>query len=163
MIVAYINLETKKYPCYQGDIRLEHPEIGEVFECPATYAPVYEKASPIPTVGYSTMEVNPEFVDGRWQQSWKMRVISDAERKMMAHLEDSPENRRINQLETQIKFGLSAPNRDEWERYAFELDAYKQSWPRSGVIPTPPKTLKMDKDGNVLSNDLSGSTPNVIG
>lgn len=42
----YINLLTLEFPRYEGDIRLDHPEIGEVFVCPETYAPVTVSEEP---------------------------------------------------------------------------------------------------------------------
>ena len=32
-MTAYIKLATREFPLHQGDIRLEHPEIGEEFIC----------------------------------------------------------------------------------------------------------------------------------
>lgn len=42
----YINLLTLEFPRHEGDIRLDHPEIGEEFVCPNTYAPVTVSSEP---------------------------------------------------------------------------------------------------------------------
>ena len=43
---AYIKISNLHYPLYEGDIRIEHPEIGADFVCPSDYAPVYQPDIP---------------------------------------------------------------------------------------------------------------------
>ena len=64
---AYIKLSTLEYPRFQGDIRLEHPEIGVVFVCPDTYAEVYD-----PEIMFVSgeneiiIEGQPVQINGKW-------------------------------------------------------------------------------------------------
>jgi len=77
---AYIKLTTLEYPRYQGDIRLEHPEIGDEFVCPDTYA--YVEDSVIPEFNEALQflfETAPIQVDGVWQQTWFVRDKTEEE------------------------------------------------------------------------------------
>lgn len=70
---AYINIETSKYPFYEGDIRLLYPDMGDVFVCPAEFALV--KSTPIPQHDENTQSVElstPLFIDDEWVQQWKI-------------------------------------------------------------------------------------------
>lgn len=81
---AYIKLSTLEYPRYEGDIRLEHPDIsesqtGDSFPCPNTYAPVVWIDPP----QYSfeqrqyVVEIAPECVSGIWEMRWEVRVMDE--------------------------------------------------------------------------------------
>jgi len=63
---AYIKIATGEYFFYEGDIRLEYPNMGEEFICPPTYAPI--KATPVPTFNdmLEGLVCEPRFVDGEW-------------------------------------------------------------------------------------------------
>ena len=67
---AYIKLSTLEYPRHEGDIRVDHPEIGAEFVCPFTYAPV--EWVDAPQYDLATQRVSegaPELVDGKWRMT----------------------------------------------------------------------------------------------
>jgi hypothetical protein len=66
----YIKLATMEYPRYQGDIRLEHPDIGDVFVCPDTYAHVQDTPEPAVTETQMTVEQFPAQNNGAWERQW---------------------------------------------------------------------------------------------
>jgi hypothetical protein len=82
MIYAYIRLADMAFPLYEGDIRLEHPEIvesqtGDTFPCPSTYAPVIEL--PIPDFNSENQDAtitSAEFIDGQWFTKWEVTTFS---------------------------------------------------------------------------------------
>jgi hypothetical protein len=79
-MTAYIKLSTREFPLYQGDVRLDHPEIGEEFICPDTYAEVAwtEPPSYDPITmrrGYDA----PIKVDNKWFASWLVREATPEE------------------------------------------------------------------------------------
>jgi|TARA_R110000824_G_scaffold63176_1_gene166482 hypothetical protein len=79
-MTAYIKLATREFPLHQGDIRLEHPEIGEEFICPDTYAPV-EWTEP-PEYDPITMRRGydaPIKVANKWLASWFVRAATPEE------------------------------------------------------------------------------------
>ena len=85
MIAYYIKLATFEYPRYQGDIRLEHPEIlesqtGDSFPCPDTYAPVQYVDMP-DALETQTIEAGPPVQDelGNWIASWVVRDLTPEE------------------------------------------------------------------------------------
>jgi len=89
--MIYIKLETLEFPRFQGDIRNEHPEIGEEFVCPGTYAPVVEGS--FPEYDYETQKVihgDPENVDGVWKVDFKIVPLSETELKVRAEKPKSP-------------------------------------------------------------------------
>ena len=74
---AYIKLSTLEYPRYQGDIRLEHPEIGAEFVCPEAYAPVEEVSAP--EFDYATQtpyQLSPVNTNGVWSMAWAVRDLT---------------------------------------------------------------------------------------
>lgn len=72
-MTSYIKISTKEYPKHEGDIRLDHPEIGEQFECPPTYALVSEEPEPLFDCKTQTCkELYPELVDGRWIRRYEI-------------------------------------------------------------------------------------------
>lgn len=68
----YIKLATMEYPRHQGDIRLEHPDIGDEFVCPDTYAHVQDTPEPEVTETQKVVELLPVMVDGVWQRQWSI-------------------------------------------------------------------------------------------
>lgn len=42
----FININTLEFPRHEGDIRLEHPDMGETFVCPPDFAVVTLNAVP---------------------------------------------------------------------------------------------------------------------
>jgi hypothetical protein len=76
----YINSTTLQYPIYQGDIRLEHPEIGEDFVCPSGYSevfsttPVFDEKTEVPYVASPIQDVS-----GVWWQQWAVRPPTQEE------------------------------------------------------------------------------------
>lgn len=87
---AYIKLSTLEYPRYEGDIRLEHPEIREDqtwpdFPCPDTYALVTPVE--IPEFNRKTQcieEQTPIQIDGVWTQQYLVRELNEEELQAIA-------------------------------------------------------------------------------
>jgi hypothetical protein len=73
-MIAYVKISTLEYPRHEGDIRLEHPEIGATFTCPDTYALVakVEKPSFDPKTQL-LYQGDPVFSGGEWRQNWIVR------------------------------------------------------------------------------------------
>ena len=82
---AYIKLLTLEYPRYEGDIRLEYPDIlesqtGESFPCPDTYAPVQFIDAPEFNVDTQiAYELAPVNNDGVWSMVWAVRNLTQEE------------------------------------------------------------------------------------
>jgi hypothetical protein len=76
----YIKLSTLDYPRHQGDIRLEHPEIGDKFICPNTYAEVLETKRP--DIDYKTQTIYenpPSLIDGKWYKNYAIKNYTKEE------------------------------------------------------------------------------------
>ena len=79
----YINLLTLEFPWYEGDIRLNHPEIGEEFVCPNTYAPV--TVSPEPVIDNQHQRTKfgtPYESNGQWVVDLVVVNLTDEEKAM---------------------------------------------------------------------------------
>jgi hypothetical protein len=79
----YINLLTLEFPRYEGDIRLDHPEIGEEFVCPSTYAPV--TVSPEPAIDTQNQKLqfgSPYENNGQWVVDLVVVDLTDEEKAM---------------------------------------------------------------------------------
>jgi hypothetical protein len=79
-MTAYIKLSTGEYPRHEGDIRLDHPDMGNEFMCPSTYDKVDYIQSPDfnGTLQYC-YEAPPVLVDGVWIMEWVVRNKTTAE------------------------------------------------------------------------------------
>ena len=77
----YINLLTLEFPRYEGDIRLDHPEIGEEFVCPSTYAPVTVSSEPaIDSQNQKLQFGTPYESNGQWVVDLIVVNLSDEEK-----------------------------------------------------------------------------------
>jgi hypothetical protein len=67
----YIKLATLEYPRHIGDIWIEHPELEGKFECPETYAPVYNGDIPEfdSNIEY-LIEETPNLINETWYKNW---------------------------------------------------------------------------------------------
>jgi len=100
---AYIKLSTFEYPRYEGDIRLDHPEItedqtGATFPCPDTYALV----TPVqmPECNYEIQcveELPPVQIEGVWTQQFLVRNLTVEELEAIALRLDEMEQRSLQQ------------------------------------------------------------------
>jgi hypothetical protein len=70
--MMFIKLSTGDFPLYEGDIRLENPEMGEQFICPADYAPVEELPQPEIDVTRQNLLYDKPFQQGG---VWKVGFI----------------------------------------------------------------------------------------
>lgn len=101
-----------EYPLYEGDIRLEHPEIredqtGDTFPCPPTYGVVEIPAQPtneLNTYEYYSMDTpvppgHPSNTssNNNWQVVWVKKTMSDGEIERFNLMME--ERRRIRQQE----------------------------------------------------------------
>jgi hypothetical protein len=78
---AYIKLSTLEYPRHQGDIRLEHPEIGDEFVCPNTYAEVlWADAPEINHESQICYEIAPQLKGKQWIMVWEVRDLTEQEK-----------------------------------------------------------------------------------
>ena len=69
-----------EYPRHEGDIRLDHPEIGEVFTCPDTYAEVQFVPPPELTDDSLCCEQTPPILEnGVWKMVWNIRQATPEE------------------------------------------------------------------------------------
>jgi hypothetical protein len=82
---AYINLNSLFYPLYEGDIRLEYPEIlesqtGDSFPIPENYAKVVWVEPPkVDYTLYTCYEGQPENINSQWQMTWLVRELTAEE------------------------------------------------------------------------------------
>jgi|APCry1669189034_1035192.scaffolds.fasta_scaffold29309_2 hypothetical protein len=76
----YIKLSTLDYPRHQGDIRLEHPEIGDEFICPNTYAEVFDPNDFTFDKHLQTVhEEPPSLIDGKWYKNYVIKNYTQQE------------------------------------------------------------------------------------
>jgi hypothetical protein len=102
---AYIKLLTLEYPRYQGDIRLDHPEIGEEFVCPSTYASVQSISSPEFNIETQTSyQLPPVNIDGGWSMVWAVRDLTaeELESRRIAQQQNSTQNTNVSGSEPNV-------------------------------------------------------------
>lgn len=84
--MPFLKLSTMQYPLFEGDVRLEHPEItecqtGDTFPCPEDFVKVKEIEYPQidTTQNQYVIEELPQQIDGVWTQVLKVSVYTDSE------------------------------------------------------------------------------------
>ena len=78
---VYIKLSTLEYPRYQGDIRIEYPNIGDEFICPETYSEVdYISPPEIDIELQYCYEEMPRVLDGKWTMVWGIKDLTEEEK-----------------------------------------------------------------------------------
>jgi len=78
----YINTQTFEYPLYEGDVRLEYTNIGDVFELPSDCIFKRVDIMPLPEIDDSTQILvfnTPVCTDGVWTQEVTIRDLTTEE------------------------------------------------------------------------------------
>ena len=113
--MIFLKLSTMEYPRYEGDIRIEHPEIpddqtGDNFPAVDDYAVVEQ--TPIPTYDPNTQYVTqttPIQVDGTWQSVWEVVDLTADELAAIAAA-NAPPVRPVRKQRPSTNVSGSAPN-----------------------------------------------------
>lgn len=71
-IEAFVKLATLEFPRYEGDIRLEYPDMGDVFVLPDAYAAVYSTEKPVVGPYEAVVYGPPTNIDGQWYTTWSV-------------------------------------------------------------------------------------------
>lgn len=74
---TYINLKTGEFPVHQGDIRLEHPEMGADFVCPAEYALVEETSLPTYDEMTEFLSISVKNINNKWIMVWSIMPLPE--------------------------------------------------------------------------------------
>jgi hypothetical protein len=82
---SYFKISTLSYPLYEGDIRLEYPEIlesqtGDSFPCPEDYQKVED--TPLPNFDFEKQtfyELFPQNINGIWCKNFIVRNLTQEE------------------------------------------------------------------------------------
>ena len=112
--MKYIKLETLEYPRFEGDIRLEYPDIaedqtGDSFPCPDTYAKVNCPDAPAYDDATQTFDTQPPtLVDGIWTVQYVIRDLTQQELADIQAIKDLTA-RRISEMNNTHQSG-SEPN-----------------------------------------------------
>lgn len=118
---------------------------------------------------WDTGAVQYGFVNGIWTDLWPKRLISQEKRQAIeletrqAIMQSIPRIREyaVEQLSTAPEYAKTI-----WQTHIDELDAFVIPDDVSVFDIEPPKhpvLPKVDANGNLLTTELSGSAPNVIG
>lgn len=100
--MQYIKLSTKEFPFHQGDIRLEHPEIGEEFVCPETYALVEVEEVPSFEENECLIQHGPTLENGKWVVRWEVALLPE---------EDYQQYLRSKEEHEKLLKSLTTPNK----------------------------------------------------
>ena len=88
-MTTFIQTETKEYPRYEGDIRLQFPDIpenltGDEFPCPDIYAKVEWTDMPDYNRNlHFAYELPPIQENGIWKMQWAVRELTDEEKEYL--------------------------------------------------------------------------------
>jgi hypothetical protein len=78
---TYINTTTLQYPLFQGDIRLDFPDMGDEFVLPDGYAEIVSTPWPedYDSDLFRVVELAPENVNGVWMQRFDIVAKTETE------------------------------------------------------------------------------------
>lgn len=91
--MSYLKLSTMQYPLYEGDIRLEHPEItedqtGDTFPVPSDYVLVDQEEQPKFDFKKQKLSSNyPIQKDGKWIVTWTIVDLTEDEKQQLDKLD----------------------------------------------------------------------------
>ena len=98
-MIHFINVQTKQYPVYEGQIKYEH-KIDDAltyphYELPSEYALVKVAEEPAHNPDTHTVEpVFPTLINGEWTLGWKLRELTAKEIERVALLKKYVEEGR---------------------------------------------------------------------
>ena len=100
----YLKLSTMEYPRFEGDIRLEHPEIsedqtGDTFSVPADYVLVTMSEMPVLGKDQYLTETMPVQQDGQWVNVW---VVNDMTPEQIAAREEMIKKQQPKRMATDV-------------------------------------------------------------
>lgn len=170
--MSFIRLNDLFYPLYEGDIRIEHPEItdaqtGSTFPCPAGYAKVHDtEPYAINHATHICYQTAPECRDGIWYVTWGVRERTREEKIRFCKEEVTFENHELKKemyiaSQTVVVQGIPEAQRQAWQQFLDDAEAYMNSYPRSGNRPRLPLAAA-DPNRN-SDTSAPGEAPNVIG
>ena len=84
-MTIYLNIETQEYPRHDGDLELLGWKLGEPL--PENWVEVEYVEPPIYQDGETLERLSPAFIDGKWQMSWKVRLLTPDEILAIAEYE----------------------------------------------------------------------------
>jgi hypothetical protein len=167
---TYINLTTREYPVYEGDLRFDFPaiqdhETGDTFPCPQGFARVVQTEPPsFSALTQYIEEGAPVCVDGVWQTTWIIKRQTDRNKLLAIQFENTEENAKI-QRELRIA-ELAIQNETDvsrvalWQEFYDALTTFWNTYPRPEVCPRMPAALFATNANQDLT--APGSAPNVI-
>lgn len=90
--MIYLKLSTMEYPRYEGDIRLEFPDIpieltGESFPTPDEYVIVYVDERPDVSGDQYVAVGDVVNVDGVWRQTWVVKALTDEQKNSISQMQ----------------------------------------------------------------------------
>jgi hypothetical protein len=167
---TYINLTTREYPVYEGDLRFEFPaiqdhETGVSFPFPEGFARVIQTEPPsFSALTQYIEEGTPVCVDGVWQTTWVTKRQTDRNKLLAIQFEATEENQRIRSdlrnAELAIRHETDAARVALWQEFHDALTAFWETYPRPEVCPRMPAALFPPNTEQDLT--APGSAPNVI-
>jgi hypothetical protein len=167
---TYIQISTKQYPCYEGDIRVDHPEIPEGatwpdFPCPSDYAPVHHVDPPIhDRLLHGAYETAPILVNGKWYMTWAVTELTTQQKLEALQSQITQENTRIKMdmdiAKSVVESTPDSAEKDAWVQFHDAITTYWNTYPRPETKPMmpPPPAGSIPRP----SLDVPGGAPNVI-
>lgn len=162
---VYINLTTKEYPVYEGDIRIDHPNIpeditGDAFPCPDGFAKVKWVEPPAyDEIEERLVQLTPKCVNGVWNVRWAVEDHTLEAKIRLNNQAWTPENNEIDMELAACDQSIKTAPEDQrpiWQSHKEALLAYINQYPRVGTRPILPPVLFMPELNN------AGSAPDVI-
>lgn len=162
LFIQIRNGQPYEHPIFADNFRAAFPYI-DTDNLPSEFAR-FER-TPQPEVGVYEVADGPiyEWVGPTVKDVWTVRPMTDAERtvKIQQLVDGVNSTRSFFKALAQEKFQEATNDgaRQAWVDYIGILDAWVPEDIANPQVPMPPR---IDKDGNVLTTNAPGATPDVI-
>jgi hypothetical protein len=163
LFIRIVNGQPFEHPIMGENFRQAFPDI-DTNNLPTSFAKFERIEKPNKCTPYQVEEVQYAWVEGIVKDVWATREMT-AEEKAAAF--QSYTDDLVNRIEIfkniateQIANATTDGARNVWSSYLATLQALTWTEPTEVQFPWPPM---IDANGNAISNESSGSAPNVIG
>ncbi len=162
-IIRVLDGQPFEHPIIEENFKQAFPDF-DVNNLPEGFAKFEKVDAPRSCGPYQIEYEQYEWVDGIIKEVWYTREMTEEEKAITV---EAFTYRALDRLQTfkriateQISASKTENAKAVWTAYKDSLDVVTWTDPAQDKIPWPPR---IDENGNLLTNENSGSSPNVIG
>ena len=163
LFIRIVDGQPFEHPIFGENFRQAFPDI-DVDNLPSEFARFERIEKPNTCGTFEVEESSYQWVDGIIKDVWTARSMTSEEETQKRNELTDKANAIVSIMKKVAQFNSEKTSNQEaknaWIDFLTELNNWVLIDPTNPKIPSPPR---ISDDGSVLTNNLSGNTPNVIG